>query len=492
VNKVPRYALLTAGILAMIAICIAATNRPFRERTVGGDFITFYCAARSINERVDPYRAEPLGSCERNQKRPATVVPSGVAMPAPLPPYALAVFCPLARLPYFFALAIWDSFILAATWLCILAMERLTKLPLPALICCFGVGTLVAIDVGQVAPVSTAALALCAYFARARKSGLAALAAGAAMIEPHVALPACLALFAWMPQARIVLAMVAVAYAGISVVLVGSSVAFEYLHSVLPAHALSEVNNQQQISLTYVVHHFGVPAVPAMQIGQLWYFLMLMLGVWSAGRFLKRAPELVPTLPVAFTLFGGAFIHIVQMPAALPAALILIANAPSAAVRRTTSIATIVLALPIMHYPILYPLSLTLYPAITVILVSTFMGARLLQVIAWAFVAEIVPFGLWAQVHFPALHPSLMTLSRDYDPRALADVSWARYMGLIATTNPPQLDFFKLQIWLALATILWMAVSRALASGASNARLALVNRLSSRAATGSSKISKYN
>jgi hypothetical protein len=190
----------------------------------------------------------------------------------------------------------------------------------------------------------------------------------------------------------------------------------------------------------------------------------------------KRAPELVPALPVAFTLFGGAFIHVVQMPAALPAALILMVNAPSPAVRRTIAVATIVLALPIMHYPILYPVSVTLYPAIAIVLVSTFTGVPLLPAVAWAFLAEIVPIGLWALIHFSDLHSSLTPLVRAYDPRALADVSWTRYMAVVATTNPPQLDFLKLQIWFALGTILSVVVSRFLLRPILSVRLAGVDR----------------
>jgi hypothetical protein len=274
-----------------------------------------------------------------------------------------------------------------------------------------------------------------------------------------------------------VLGLGALTCVALSAALVGPSVVFEYLHEVLPAHALAEVDNQQQISLTYIVHHFGMPSVPAMRFGQLWYVIMLALGVYAAGKSVKRAPELVPALPVAFALFGGAFIHIVQIPAALPAALILMVRAPSAAARRSIAIATIVLALPIMHYPILYPLSVTLYPAIAVILVSTFTGVPLLPAVACAFVAGIAPIGLWALVRFPDVHSSLAPLVRAYDAHSLADVSWTRYMNVIATSDPPQLALLKVQIWLALGTILALAVGRFLGSPIHDARLASVDRL---------------
>ncbi|HEY6450482.1 MAG TPA: hypothetical protein VIX60_07375, partial [Candidatus Cybelea sp.] len=66
-----------------------------------GDFRAFYCAARVVSHAGDPYRTEPLRSCETSigsqrffEKNP------GVTIPAPLPAYAIATLVPLSLLPF--------------------------------------------------------------------------------------------------------------------------------------------------------------------------------------------------------------------------------------------------------------------------------------------------------------------------------------------------------------------------------------------------------
>jgi hypothetical protein len=317
--------------------------------------------------------------------------------------------------------------------------------------------TLDALELGQVAPFASAGLALSAYFVSKGKGGLGALAAACAMVEPHVALPACLALFLWLPRTRVTLALAALGCLALSFFLVGPSVAFEYLRDVLPSHALSEVSNHQQLSTTYVLHRVGVSSAQAVRLGEFWYAVMLLLGVAVAGRFARRMPELVPSLPAAFAVFGGAHIHAVQLSAALPAALILLADARTESLRRPLAIAVILLALPFIQFTSLGPGSILLYGAVTVILVSTLLKTPLFPSLAYAVLAGAVPFGLW-MVHVPA-QPPLTPLISAYDPRALADVSWARYMNLISSANTVELDVVKLPTWFGLATILTIAIA---------------------------------
>src|SRR6202030_2260972 len=127
-----------------------------------------------------------------------------LAAPAPLPPYALAPFRVLAYLPYEAAALAWGLIVLAAFGLTIWALRSVTHLPLIGLIAAFAlVDGLAGWTLGQVAPLAVAAIALAVYFTGAGRYRAAAVAVAFAMIEPHVALPAALALFAWRPQTRL-------------------------------------------------------------------------------------------------------------------------------------------------------------------------------------------------------------------------------------------------------------------------------------------------
>src|ERR1700686_3270147 len=97
-----------AAVAAAVAVAALFYFRPeTRPSALMRDFNAFYCAGAALGQGADPYRAEPLGSCERGP-RPAWLnrgIPN-LAAPAPLPPYALAPFTTLARLPYEWAAAI--------------------------------------------------------------------------------------------------------------------------------------------------------------------------------------------------------------------------------------------------------------------------------------------------------------------------------------------------------------------------------------------------
>jgi hypothetical protein len=449
----PRFALVTATALVLVAI-VAGWGRPL---TLGSDFSAFYCAGLAIDRHADPYRAEPLGTCERRETM--TPPPEGVTRPAPLPPYALAPFVLLARLPYVWALGLWSLAIVVASAAAVFAMSRITGIPLLGVGAAFFISTLVALELGQIAAFATAGIALSASFARFGKDRLAALAAAAAMVEPHVALAACLALFVWRPKTRIVLGLAAIACVALSFWLGGPRLVFEYVRDVLPSHALSEVGVWFQFSLSYLLHQLGVAAEPAVRVGELWYGAMLILGVALAGRFARTKAELIPALPVVFTVFGGAFVHSLQIIAAIPAALILWSDAPTERMQKALAIGVLLVALPLVEFNSPWRLWLPLYAAAALILAATLLRASPLASLACGFVAGAVPFTLLKTIRFLPW-PSLAPLVAVYDPHALAEVSWARYMNLMSTAIPPRWDVILLPTWLGLATILTMAVAR--------------------------------
>src|SRR5580700_3565277 len=104
-----------AGSTAFLLIFFIARPES-RPQSLLRDFNAFYCAGETIVHRADPYRNEPLGTCERSAGRPDFLerAPAYLAVPAPLPGYALAPFVLLALLPYAAAAGAWTFILLAS------------------------------------------------------------------------------------------------------------------------------------------------------------------------------------------------------------------------------------------------------------------------------------------------------------------------------------------------------------------------------------------
>ncbi len=65
------------------------------------DFQDFYCAGEAVDRHADPYRYEPLHSCEHrvNQSDAYRRDPNRI-VPAPIPPYDLPAFELAARIGF--------------------------------------------------------------------------------------------------------------------------------------------------------------------------------------------------------------------------------------------------------------------------------------------------------------------------------------------------------------------------------------------------------
>lgn len=443
---------VAAAVVAIAALFLARPET--RPSALLRDFNAFYCAGVAIDRGADAYRAEPLGACER-APRPVAFGQgmANLAMPAPLPPYALAPFALLARLPYALAAALWVLVLLAALALTVGAMRSLTGLPLAGIIAAFAlIDGFAGIALGQVAPIAIAAVALAALLAERGRDRAAACAVAIAMLEPHVGLPAALALFIWRPAARAPLALAGALTIGLSLALTGLADNLEYVRNVLPAHAASEIFNEKQFSLTYVLHRLGAGDAVALLAGNISYAIMLVLGIAAAPVVARRTGSagLIVAFPAAVTLFGGPFAHIVQIAAALPAALLLYARVPS--LRVPLGIALAALAVPWVQFSTLG----TLFPILAALTVAAviahFVDARPLAVAGAALVTLLfleAANGLATQlVPDPA-----KLLAAQYDPRALAEASWGLYVRMVGTWNATAFDLAKVPTWLGIAAI---------------------------------------
>jgi glycosyl transferase family 87 len=326
----PRAFVIIALATATLMGLIVVHDRlfPVAILNVHNDFSTFYCVGAVVRGGGNPYRTEPLRSCERRLGETPAEIP-WYAVPAPFPGYVLALFSMLARLPFATAHALWTGLILFSAGVTAWALARLTgfSFGVLALLLWMPLG-LSTLTYGEPTALVAALLALAALAAEhgsGRSAWIAGVLVGLAMIEPHVALATFVALLIFAPRSRIALLVTALALALISVAALGVAQNIEYFTQALPLQAVSEVHHSSQFSLTHALASLAVPDRLALSLGSLSYIVALAAGVW-AGRRLDRAsnrPACIILIPAAVGLIGGVFSHYVQVVTAIGATVLL-------------------------------------------------------------------------------------------------------------------------------------------------------------------------
>ena len=331
-NKRPiRLAVLAAYVLVTL-FAVRASSTALRSLVPPApvDLLAFYCGGKVARAGGDPYRSEPLRTCEHEAFTQSTGAFSrypDLVVPAPLPPYVLLALEPLGVLPFWFARALFCALVVAASFLLVIALSALA----PSYRAFFILGVaasvlLPALQLGQIASLALAALALSAWALRSGRIGLASCAAGFALVEPHLGLPAVLALFACIPRARRTLVVLAAAFALATLLCGGLERNLEYLTRVVPAQASAEgAEFSGQYSLSALLVQIGLPVGLALAAGSASYLLMLLLGLVTALAVYRKTgdPAFAVAVAPAFTLLGGSYVHIHDMGAALPLAALL-------------------------------------------------------------------------------------------------------------------------------------------------------------------------
>ena len=245
------------------------TNVVARTGFLLGDFRAFYCAARVASHGADPYRTEPLRDVRIRRRRPGIFRRNrGVAVPAPLPGYAIAAVVTFAMLPFGVAASLWTALLLAAWIVAVAALARVASISwqIASAIFSLSLGVL-SLPFGEIVPLALAFICLAAYFAREERWVGAALCGAGALVEPHLGLPVCIALMVWAPATRWTLVATAGVLGLISLAMLGPAVNLKYFATVLPAHALSEVSRDTQYSLSAILFALGVPGRAAILAG---------------------------------------------------------------------------------------------------------------------------------------------------------------------------------------------------------------------------------
>lgn len=395
-----------------------------------GDFRAFYCAAAAAAHGANPYAASAIYTCERvpmpfglYQATP------GVAVPAPLPGYALLAFVPIALLPYLTACAVWLALLLFTVFAGVRALALLLDRPDDATLWVLAPGfAIISIPFGELGTVIVAAVLWMAVALRRGAWTWAAVAGGASMILPHVALPALLAVFLFVPQMRTRLVVLAFALLALDAACGGPGVALSYLRDVLPAHARSEIGSTAQYGLTWILHGLHTSDRAAIAGGEVSYAFMTLLGLLAARVFImrRRDPVYAALIPPAFAVLGGTFMHYTQIMIAIPAALLLFDRSGNRLARCIFAAALLLLVVP-WAWALGQPVLIVVYA-----LVCGFVSAR---VLGWsgsaalrAALASVVLTGaiLFAGYHFgPGLNTHVRAVALQ---GGLAQSSWEQFV----------------------------------------------------------------
>ena len=389
-----------------------------------GDFRAFYCAGASIAHGADPYLEEPLRSCEREAGPPwEPRALRGVALPAPLPPYALVPFVPFSLLPFPVAAAIYLLVLAGAMTLAVEIYAGIVGVSSIVLSVVFApITATITYFVGQPVPIALLALALAAAALQKKRWVLAGAWLGAATIEPHVALPAMLGVAIVIPAARLGIAAVAGMLAAASVAAVGAATALAYVVQVLPAHALANAY-EWQFSLTSVLTSFGANPQLAIHLGELMFLAMTLAGVEVARRvrLLTRDDAAMVLVPPAFAVCGGVHVHFQQLVVAFPAVLYVMVRFPRIRLAAVGGISLLMIPWNVMGTSLLagaIPVVVGAFCAATIgrragVVLGAFSGMVVLSIFALAYLGM-------------GPHPGTF-VPRHYAASALAETSWGDF-----------------------------------------------------------------
>jgi hypothetical protein len=455
-----RRSWIAAGIVVATVLALAAqTSVVTRTGLFASDFRAFYCAARVASQGADPYRTQPLGACERSlgstrffEKNPK------VTIPAPLPGYAIAALIPLTRLPFGAAIAVWLALLFAGWLACVIAIAAFAGVQREVTVAALALSlAALSFPFGEVVPIAVGFICLAGYAAWQDRPRLAALFAAGSMIEPHLGLPVCLTLAVWLSGTRWVLAVCAVVFAGLSLLVLGLPANVEYFTSVLPAHALSELTRDTQYSLSAVLAALGVSPSAAVRGGGLWYVAMLILGTIFAGRVARTTGNraFLACIPPAFAVFGGTFIHVTQIAAAIPAAILLVSLSKD----RERIVAVVALILLAVPWGWVYSPALLVAPFLPI----AFLVWQYFRTPATVLISAIgscaVVLGLQWLFNLTAPHLGAHAALPVMDSR-LAESTWALFTGNNSGGSMAAWAV-RLPTWAALAAVLALFIARA-------------------------------
>lgn len=461
-NPGARKALVAVLLLAALGFGLRdffklGTGLPWRTMD---DFPDFYCGGWVLDRHADPYRYEPLRTCEHHFQAPGTYRSTlfasdpAIAIPAPQPPYDFLAFIGISRLPFDAARIVDAIGIVTAVAFCAIGLWMLGAPPLLAVAVFALSAGFVELNTGQIVPFGLAAIVWCGVALARGRDQIAGLLAAASLIEPTAGLLVLVATACFVPRARPVLCAGVIALAALSFALFGANGIGEYVARVLPAHGMSELRFPFQYSWTYAATWLGAPPGVARIVGTLSYLVAAIVTIVIAPRAADamRRRELVVFLPALGAVVAGPFLHQEELCFAIPALTVLAARATPP--RWIFAAALCVLAIPWIALWGARPLFILAILGCIVIVTS--IGLRMRPAILIVTAIAVALYAL--QLHPPHL-PMPLPLGRTYPPTALVQTEWRDYAALRASSDP--LWFFvKLPVWVALIAVIGLVARR--------------------------------
>ncbi len=445
-------AIAVLGVATLHDVTRLGDALPWRQMY---DFADFYCAGQALDARRDPYAYEPLHTCEHRFGSASVFrTDPALAIPAPQPPYDFPAFMLLARFDFAQARALAAVAIVLATLLAMLALAR-TNVPLDVAAIALALPAgYVELNAGQIVPFALLFLTLAGAALVHRRDAIAGVCAAMTAIEPHLGLPVILAALLFVPRARIATAVTLACLAGIAFVTAGPALMFEYVQRVVPLQAAAEVHFPYQYSLTYALAAVGVPDAVARTLGIVSFAGVVAMGLWLAvrlSRTLERR-ELLVFFPAATAVMAGAYVHVVELCFAIPAATVMAVTLRGWA-RNASAAALCALMVPwiaLWSLKKLFALSLLLCTLLLVRLqVEAFFAAGTLVALAAAMYAfELRP---------PVL-PDAFGAAYRFDPNGVVQTEWAAFVESLRTTDRSWLAI-KVPVWAGLVTMLATAAA---------------------------------
>lgn len=442
-------------------LCLALLYVAFEAvATTAFDFRAFYCAGTVAAQGGNPYLAEPLHTCElRKTDGSYRAFARAVTLPAPLPGYDVALFVPFSRLPFAAAKAVWTLVLAAAAAASIAALVRLTGMRAMLVFACFWLSLIFpSLAYGELIPLSVAGTCIAALYAREHRWTYAALGALLSLVEPHLGVPVCLALAVWQPRTRVALGAGIAALAAISLAALGPAQNIEYFARVLPLHALSELGSDAQLSLSVVLHYAGVADAAAIRAGTIWYAAMALAAVYVSGAAVRRRQDAayLVAIPAAFALIGGSFVHVTDMPAALPLALLSYRRIPQ--FRAPLAAAIVMLSLPWWHLALVLHQGLSaavpMTAAVALYIAWELFDRNLLPALLCGALAAFALAGMnhWYVQSSDAYHRTARTITPDID-RRYPEASWGWTNARFISTGLPASWALRAPSWSGLLLV---------------------------------------
>jgi hypothetical protein len=314
------WVLLAAAFLVAAGVVVSHYARTAQRP----DLIAFYCGGQVVAQGGDPYELQPLATCEHE----LAGNDPGVIRPVPVPGYDLAVLALPAMMSFHAFAALYIALTIAALLVAAFSLGRLLGLTRTWLVLASLVPiALLCVRYGQLLPlISVAAICVSALYLSRKQYVGASIAIAVAMCEPHMGLPAALALLLFVPRARMPVIVCGAVLAIISVAALGLAANVQYVRAELPSQARAEIGFPAQFSLSWALHAWGAGNRLAIVAGTLSFLIALVVLLWAAQKIASRTGELeaLVLLPPSASLCGGVFLHIWNVMVAIPAAIYLI------------------------------------------------------------------------------------------------------------------------------------------------------------------------